>query len=59
MANPGKVNFCSCYNKPVNRYARRMAAFLISYKNPPAFIFKFIASGWFGHGGVLREERKW
>jgi hypothetical protein len=25
-----------------------IAAILISYKIPPAFIFKFIASGWFG-----------
>ena len=30
-----------------------IAALLISYKIPPAIIFKFIASGWFGKQAML------
>jgi len=49
MANPGKSKFLLLLlTSLLTGTLDAMAAILISYKIPPAFIFKFIASGWFG-----------
>jgi uncharacterized membrane protein YagU involved in acid resistance len=49
MANPGKSKFLLLLiTSLLTGTLDAMAAILISYKIPPATIFKFIASGWFG-----------
>ncbi|HEY4195996.1 MAG TPA: hypothetical protein VGM63_10700, partial [Mucilaginibacter sp.] len=49
MANPRKSKFLTLLlASMLTGTLDAFAAILISYKVPPAFIFKFIASAWFG-----------